>query len=280
MTKNTIMNWKQICSCILLGSLVSCTESPTQAYDTTDQLNQAICIEDWEGAIAILDNIIPDYPNSQTTLLEYRDRLQKLSETGLSDVHQLDYDCTNESIPKIEETPLSDRVESYNEQIDPGMSYDEVATIVGRPGKINDIYSSYLWRDEHGNFLYAKFSEDQLDNLNIDEIRDCEDNNPRCVAVGITAPVPAAEFKEIAARFEEGMNAEAVLEQLLQELGEPESQSERVHYEWRFAEATDPDPNNCTLYVYFSNVKSEMVELTLNNDRVSFNQADCLYDDR
>ncbi|OAB59916.1 hypothetical protein AY600_03890 [Phormidium willei BDU 130791] len=262
------MNWKQICSCILLGSLASCTESPTQAYDTTDQLNQAICMEDWDGAIAILDKIIPDYPNSQTTLLEYRDRLQQLSTTGLGEVHQLDYDCTDESIPKIEETPLSDRVESYNEQIDPGMSYDEVATTVGRPGKINDIYSSYLWRDEHGNFLYAKFSEDQLDNLNIDEIRDCEDNNPRCVAVGITAPAPAAEFKEIAARFEEGMNAQVVLEQLLQELGEPEMQTDWVNYEWVFREATDPDPNNCTLTVHF------------NNDSSSLNQAYCLYNDR
>jgi hypothetical protein len=134
-----------------------------------------------------------------------------------------------------------------------------------------------MWRDEHGNFLSATFSDDQLDSLSVDEIRDCEDNNPRCVAVDITTPVPATEFKEIAARFERGMNDRAVLEQLLQELGEPESQSERVNYEWRFAEATDPDPNNCTLYVSFRNVKSEIVELTLNNYRVSSNQADCIY---
>ncbi|MEQ8539415.1 MAG: hypothetical protein RIB93_18425 [Coleofasciculus sp. D1-CHI-01] len=275
-----MMNWKPYLTGILIAGLLGCQEAPSQFDDTTDQLNQAICIEDWEGAIAILDNAILDYPNSQTTLGEYRDRLQQLSETGLSDVHQLDYDCTNESLPKTEETPLSDRVESYNEQIEYGMSYAEVATIIGRPGKINRLYSSYMWRDEHGNFLSARFSDDQLDYLNIDEIRDCEDNNPRCVAVDITTPVPATEFKEIAARFEEGMNDRAVLEQLLQELGEPESSRELVNYEWQFAEATDPDPNNCTLNVSFSNVKSEMVELTLNNDRVSFNQADCLYDDR
>jgi hypothetical protein len=225
-------------------------------------------MEDWDGAIAILDNVIPDYPNSQNTLREYRDRLQQLSETGLSEVHKLDYDCTNESIPKVEETPLSDRVESYNEQLDPGMSYDEVATIVGRPGKINDLYSSYLWRDDYGNFLSARFSNDQLDNLNVDEIRDCEDNNPRCVAVGIIAPVPAVELKEIAVRFEEGMNAQSVLEQLLQELGEPALQTDWVMYEWVFREATDPDPNNCTLTVSFK------------NDSSSLNQAYCLYDDR
>jgi len=263
-----MMNWKQICSGILLGGLVSCTGAPDRVLDTTDQLNQAICMEDWDGAIAILDSVIPDYPNSQNTLGEYRDRLQQLSETGLSEVHQLDYDCTNESMPKVEETPLSDRVESYAEQIDPGMSYAEVATIVGRPGKINNLYSSYIWRDEHGNFLSAKFSDDQLDNLNVDEIRDCEDNNPRCVAVDITTPVPATEFKEIAARFERGMNDRAVLEQLLQELGEPETQTDWVNYEWQFREATDPDPNNCTLTVSF------------NNDSSSLDQADCLYDDR
>lgn len=274
------MNWKLYLTGVLIGGLLGCQGATSQAHDTTDQLNQAICMEDWDGAIALLDDIISDYPNSQNTLGEYRDRLQQLSTTGLSDVHQLDYDCTNESLPKTEETPLSDRVASYNEQIEYGMSYAEVATILGRPGKINMLDSSYIWRDEYGNFLSASFSDDQLDSLSVDEIRDCEDNNPRCVAVDITTPVPATEFKEIAARFEEGMNAEAVLEQLLQELGEPEMQSERVNYEWRFAEATDPDPNNCTLYVDFSNVKSELTELTLNNDRVSFNQADCLYDDR
>lgn len=261
-----MMNWKQICSGILLGGLVSCTGSPARTQDITDQLNQAICLEDWEGAIAILDNVIPDYPNSQNTLRQYRDRLQQLSETGLSEVHQLDYDCTNESIPKVEETPLSDRVESYNEQIDIGMSYTEVATIVGRPGKIDDLYSSYMWRDEHGNFLSAKFSDDQLDNLNVDEVKDCEDNNPRCA--DIIAPAPAVEFKEIAARLEEDMNAQAVLEQLLQELGEPELQTEWVNYEWVFREAADPDPNTCTLTVSFK------------NDRSSVNQAYCLYDDR
>ncbi|MDJ1181260.1 tetratricopeptide repeat protein [Roseofilum sp. BLCC_M91] len=262
------MNWKPYLTGILILGLLGCQEAPSQFDDTTDQLNQAICLEDWDSAIAILDDVISDYPNSQNTLAEYRDRLQQLSETGLSEIHKLDYDCTNESIPKVEETPLSDRVESYNEQINPGMSYAEVATIVGRPGKINDLYSYYLWRDEHGNFLSARFSDDQLDNLNVDEIRDCEDNNPRCVAVDITTPVPATEFKEIAARFEEGMNDRAVLEQLLQELGEPALQTDSVHYEWQFAEATDPDPNNCTLSVSFD------------NDSSSLNQAYCLYDDR
>ena len=262
------MNLKRYCVAVLIAGLLGCQESPSPFFDTPDQLNQAICIEDWEGAIAILDDLISDYPNSQNTLVEYRDRLQQLSTTGLSEVHQLDYDCTNESLPKTEETPLSDRVASYNEQIEYGMSYAEVATIIGRPGKINRLSSYYSWRDEHGNFLSATFSEDQLDSLRVDEIRDCEDNNPRCVAVDITTPVPATEFKEIAARFERGMNDRAVLEQLLQELGEPESQSERVNYEWRFREATDPDPNTCTLTVSFG------------DDRLSSNQADCIYDDR
>ncbi|MEC4804331.1 MAG: hypothetical protein SAJ12_16845 [Jaaginema sp. PMC 1079.18] len=263
-----MMNWKQLCSGILLGSVVSWVGLPSQAHDTPDQLNQAICLEDWEGAIALLDSVILDYPKSQNTLAEYREILQQLSETGLSDVHQLDYDCTNEALPKTEETPLSDRVESYDEQINYGTSYAEVATIVGRPGKISDLYSYYLWRDEHGNFLYATFSDDQLNNLEVDEIRDCEDNNPRCVAVDIIAPVPAVEFKEIAARFEEGMNDRAVLEQLLQELGEPEIQIDWVDYEWVFREATDPDPNTCTLTVAFENGRS------------SLSWADCLYDNR
>ncbi len=258
------MKWKQLCSGILMGSLASLMGLPSQAHDTTAQLNQAICIEDWEGAIAILDNIIPDYPNSQNTLGEYRDRLQQLSETGLSGLHQLDYDCSEESTPKVEETPLSDRIESYSEQIDVGMSYAEVATIVGRPGKINDLHFSYIWKNEHDNFLFTRFSDDQLDSLDVSEWRDCEVDNPFCDNV----IAPAVEFREIAARFEEGMNAQAVLEQLLQELGEPLLQTEWVRYEWRFREATDPDPNTCTLTVSFG------------DDRLSSNQADCIYDDR
>ncbi|MEQ8539416.1 MAG: hypothetical protein RIB93_18430 [Coleofasciculus sp. D1-CHI-01] len=118
------MNWKQLCSGILLGSLASLISLPSQAQDTTGQLNQAICIEDWEGAIAILDNVIPDYPDSQNTLAEYRDHLQRLSEKGLSEEQKTQY-CsptltqTNTIEIDIEESPaLFARIEGYFEQID------------------------------------------------------------------------------------------------------------------------------------------------------------------
>jgi hypothetical protein len=265
MTKNTIRNWKQICSGILLGSLVSCTGAPDdRTHVTTDQLNQAICIEDWEGAIAILDNIIPDYPDSQNTLAEYRDRLQQLSTTGLGEEQKAQY-CSpghpispNPNPVPQDENSLTRRVwRYYDEELwdyihtsrepfdSDGRSYEEITTFVEFPGRISNLDYYYSWIAENGTYLAATFSDDQLEELSADEVIDCQENN-ECDRIS-----PPAEFERLVERFEAGMNAQAVLQAIVRELGEPSYQREKVVYSWQFQEGE----TFCTIDIDFSNDK-------------------------
>jgi hypothetical protein len=261
MTKNTTMNWKQLCGSILLGSLASLVALPSQAHDTTAQLNQAICIEDWEGAIATLDNIIPDYPNSQTTLAEYRDRLQQLSTTGLGEVQKNQY-CsptlsqTNTIEIDIEESPaLFVRIERYFEQIDLSQGYNAIASSIGRPGKISEIYSSYAWNEIGG--LFAQFSDDQLVNLSIHPASECQRNAESDDGMSCEMLSPPEKFERITERFHSGMNAQVVLQSIVQELGEPSSRWETVALEWQVREERD----TCTLLAHFGN--NELLNLGL-----------------
>jgi len=245
------MNWKQICTGILLGSLMSSIGLPSQAQDTTDQLNQAICMEDWDGAIAILDNVIPDYPNSQTTLGEYREILQQLSTTGLSEEQKNQY-CsptltqTNTIEIDIEESPaLFARIERYSEQIDFNGGYDAIAASIGRPGKISELYSSYTWNDRGS--LYAQFSDDKLEDLSVRAGSECQINAESDDDMNCEIVPPPEEFERIAERFNPGMNAQVVLQSIVQELGEPDSRWETVVLEWQVREERD----TCTLLARF-----------------------------
>lgn len=253
--KNAIMNWKQLCSGILLGSLASLIGLPSQAQDTTAQLNQAICIEDWDSAIALLNNVIPDYPNSQNTLAEYREILHQLSETGLSEVQKNQY-CsptltqTNTIEIDIEESPaLFARIKEFEEQIDlsrdENATYNAIASSIGRPGKISELYSSYTWNDRWS--LYAQFSDNQLESLLISEGSECQidaesDDDINCVVVS-----PPEKFERITERFNPGMNAQVVLQSIVQALGEPSSRWETVAFEWQLREEGD----TCTLLAHF-----------------------------
>jgi hypothetical protein len=257
------MNWKQVCSGILLGSLASLIGLPSQAQDTTDQLNQAICIEDWEGAIAILDNVIPDYPNSQNTLGEYREILQQLSTTGLSEEQKAQY-CSpghplspNPNPLPLDENSLTRRVSRYYyEELwdyihtprepfesDEGRSYEEITTFVQFPGRISNLYHYYSWNAENGTYLVATFSDNQLKELSAHEVLDCQEND-ECDRIS-----PPAEFERLVERFEAGMNAQAVLQDITEELGEPSYQREKVVYSWQFQE----EETFCTVDVELSN---------------------------
>ena len=241
-----MMNWKQLCSGILMGSLASLMGLPSQAHDTTAQLNQAICIEDWEGAIALLDDVISDYPNSQNTLGEYRDRLQQLSTTGLSEKQKAQYCSLNpdpSDLPLLtadEKTPLSARVSEYYQQLDSNMTYDDIATLIGRPGKLDYLSSSYTWRDENGSTLSATFSNNELEDLTIGESPD--------------APAPA-EFEQLQERLEVGINAQAVLQYITRELGEPIWPVEIVKYDWQFRE----EGIYCQISAYFGSTMDGQV---------------------
>ncbi|MDC0833739.1 hypothetical protein POG22_12095 [Geitlerinema sp. CS-897] len=233
-----------------MGGLLSCVGLPSQAQDTTAQLNQAICIEDWDGAIAILDNVISDYPNSQNTLGEYRDRLQQLSTTGLSEEQKAQYCSLNpdpSDFPLLtadEETPLSARVSEYYQQLKSGMRYDDIATLIGRPGKLDYLSSSYTWIAENTSTLSATFSNNELEDLTIGESIDCRENG-ECDAI-IAAP---AEFKKLQERLEVGMNAQAALQYITRELGEPTWLGETVMYDWQFRE----EGIYCRIFAYFAN---------------------------
>ncbi|MEC4984419.1 MAG: hypothetical protein SAJ37_04305 [Oscillatoria sp. PMC 1068.18] len=247
------MNWKQLCSGILLGSLASLIGLPSQAQDTTDQLNQAICIEDWDSAMAILYLAILDYPDSNTTLQQYTDRLQQLSTTGLSERQKAQY-CSPELStlpnPTSEETPLTILVNGYYEEITNyhqthwDISYEEVTNILQLPGKISNLSSSYTWRNEDETSLFATFTDDELTMLSAQGIIACNENGD-CDEI----KPPPAEFERLFERFELGMNAQAVLEPIVRELGEPASQREVVVYAWQFQEGEMV----CTLSVDFHN---------------------------
>ncbi|MEC4984420.1 MAG: hypothetical protein SAJ37_04300 [Oscillatoria sp. PMC 1068.18] len=253
------MNWKQLCSGILLGSLASFIGLPSQAHDTTAQLNQAICIEAWEGAIAILNQAIPDYPNSQNTLKQYREILQQLSTTGLSEVQKSQYcsrTLTQTNTIDIEESPaLYARIEGYFEQIDLSRGYNAIASSIGRPGKISSLYSSYAWNDQGS--LSAHFSDDQLEDLSISEGLECQRNAESDEDMNCETIPPPEKFERIAERFNPGMNAQVVLQSIVQELGEPSSQWETVAFEWQFREERD----TCNLLAHF--VDNELLKLGL-----------------
>ncbi|MBK4732013.1 hypothetical protein JJD41_19370 [Oxynema sp. CENA135] len=229
------MNWKQLCSGILLGSLASLFALPSQAQDTTGQLNQAICIEDWEGAIAILYSAILDYPDSNITLQQYTDRVQQLSTTGLSERQKAQY-CSPELStlpnPTSEETPLTILVNGYYEEIGNyyrthgDISYEEVTNILQLPGKIANLDSRYTWQTKDDTYISATFANNEL--------------------TGLLVP---AEFERLLERFEVGMKDRAVLQSMVRELGEPSSQRELVVYVWQFQEGEMV----CTLSVDFSN---------------------------
>ncbi|RMH75538.1 MAG: hypothetical protein D6680_11350 [Cyanobacteria bacterium J007] len=250
------MNWKQVCSGILLGSLASLIGLPSQAQDSTDQLNQAICSEDWDGAIAILDNAMLDYPNSQNTLAEYRDRLQQLSTTGLSEKQKAQYCSLNpdpSDFPLLtadEETSLSAHVSEYYQQLDPDMTYDDIATLIGRPGKLDYLSSSYTWIAENTSTLSATFSNNELEDLTIGESIDCRENDG-CDGI-IAAPT---EFKQLQERLEVGMNAQAALQYIRRELGEPTWPVETLMYDWQFRE----EGIYCRIFAYFASTTDGQV---------------------
>jgi hypothetical protein len=229
------MNWKPYLTGILIGGLLSFQGALSQTHDTTEQLNQAICSEDWDGAIAILDNIIPDYPKSQITLQQYRDRVQQLSTTGLSERQKAQY-CSPELStlpnPTSEETPLTILVNGYYEEIGNyyrthwDISYEEVTNILQLPGKIANLDSRYTWQTKDDTYISATFANNEL--------------------TGLLVP---AEFERLLERFEVGMKDRAVLQSMVRELGEPSSQRELVVYVWQFQEGEMV----CTLSVDFSN---------------------------
>ncbi|MFP4300265.1 MAG: hypothetical protein ACLFT0_20845, partial [Spirulinaceae cyanobacterium] len=146
------MNWKQCCFGIVLGGLLSWTMLPSWAQDMRGQLNQALCTEDWESAIALVNRMMQAYPNNRTQLQQYRDRLQQLqaSSNGLSESQRAEYCSQGQSTPANDN--FKARIKQYYEQMD-DMSYDEAVALIGRSGQVRDRYFAYGWKEENGATL-------------------------------------------------------------------------------------------------------------------------------
>ncbi|MEC4802823.1 MAG: hypothetical protein SAJ12_14030 [Jaaginema sp. PMC 1079.18] len=233
------MNLKQYCAGILLGGLLGLTGLPSWAQDVTGQLNQALCSEDWDGAIALVDNMMSAYPNNRTQLQQYRDRLQQLqaSPTGLSAAQKAQYCSQAQQTPTPTPTSsnLKARIEQYYAQMDE-MSYEQVVALLGSAGQVRDRYSAYTWEQADGAVLFAEFPKNQLNSLMTSPGMSCSESNTgfQCDSL----PLPTA-FE----RIETGMSEQVVLQQL----GEPTERHSIVGYEWQFQEGD----NTCTLGVSF-----------------------------
>lgn len=236
------MKLKKYCAGILLGGLLGLMALPSWAQDMRGQLNQALCTEDWESAIALVNGMMQAYPNNRTQLQQYRDRLQQLqaSPNGLSAAQRAEY-CS-QAQPTPATGNLSDRLKQYYEQMD-DLSYDETVALIGRSGQVRDRYFAYGWKEENGAALIAEFPGGELGSLITMAGMDCSGGSATDTSISVqcrSVPLPA-KFE----RIEAGMREQAVLQQL----GEPTGQSEVIEYEWQFQQGS----TTCTLEAYAYN---------------------------
>lgn len=220
------MNFQQCCAGIVCGVLLGSILQPSWAQNITSQLNQALCTEDWEGAIALVDSMMQAYPNNRPQLQQYRDRLQQLqaSPNSLSAAQRAEY-CSQTQPPATTTGELKARMEQYYNRMDE-MSYDEVVALLGSAGQMRDRYSAYTWEAEDGAVLFGEFPQNQLNSLMTSPGMDCSpssDGGFQCNSL----PLPA-KFE----RIETGMSEQAILQQL----GEPTKRIPVSEYEWQFQE--------------------------------------------
>lgn len=89
-----------------IGVMLNYCIPPVFAQDLNAQLKQAVCQQDWGGAIAIIDRFLESNPRDANRLMAYRNRLQQLwnNEVRLSDWPA---DCNVESDPSPSPPDLS-----------------------------------------------------------------------------------------------------------------------------------------------------------------------------